>query len=179
MHCPTLKQPLRSGLSDCMVPAWLVSGIGGVAVASMEAAIMNSAASSKIIRAGALLAINRLFLATWALAGPAKFSSHGVPQWFVDSFGKSFLATFPGTAVAYYSMAIMETLAAAALVKGEFLRAARPVWLEATLVPSLLIFVQRLIGDFDKAAMLFHYFTGTAVCLLLVRNLRSETVPKV
>ena len=49
---------------------------------------------------------------------------------------------------------------------------------------SLLIFGQlgfgqRLIGDFDKAAMLFHYFTGTAVCLLLVRNLRPETVPKV
>ncbi len=144
---------------------------------------MNSAASSKLIRAGTLLAVNLLFLSTWALAGPTKFGSGGVPQWFVDSFGKSVLGAFPGMAVAYYSIAMLETLAAAtalvALVKGEFLREARLVWLEGTLVLSLLIFVQlgfgqRLIGDFDKAAMLCHYFAGTAVCLLLVRNVRME-----
>ena len=86
---------------------------------------MNPAIFSNFIRAGALLAINRLFLATWALAGPAKFGSGGVPQWFVDSFGKSLLTAFPGMAVAYYSIAILETLAAVAalvaLVKGEFL----------------------------------------------------------
>ena len=148
---------------------------------------MNAAASSNLIRAGTLLAINLLVLGTWVLAGPAKFGG-GVPQWFVDSFGKSFLATFPGMAAAYYSIAIMETLAAVmaviALVKGEFLSRQETLWLQGTLVLSLLIFVQlgfgqRLIGDFDKAAMLFHYFTGTAACLLLVRNLRSETVPKV
>lgn len=144
---------------------------------------MNSAASSKLIRSGTLLAINLLLLSTWALAGPTKFGGGGVPQWFVDSFGKSFLATFPGMAVAYYSIAILETVAAVtalgALVKGEFVRQIRPIWLEATLVLSLIIFVQlgfgqRLIGDFDKAAMLFNYFAGTAVCLLLVKNLRKE-----
>ena len=154
----------------------------------MVAAIMNAAASSNLIRAGTLLAINLLVLGTWALAGPAKFGGGGVPQWFVDSFGKSFLATFPGMAAAYYSIAIMETLAAVmaviALVKGEFLSRQETLWLQGTLVLSLLIFVQlgfgqRLIGDFDKAAMLFHYFTGTAVCLVLVRNQRPETVPKV
>ena len=47
---------------------------------------------------------------------------------------------------------------------------------DLTLVLSLIIFAQlgfgqRLIGDFDKAAMLFNYFTGTAVCLVLLRTL--------
>ena len=149
---------------------------------------MNSACFSNFIRAGTLLSINLLFLTMWALAGPAKFGSGGVPQWFVDSFGKSFLTAFPGLAVAYYSIAILETLAAVtamiALVKGEFLSRQETLWLQGTLVLSLLIFVQlgfgqRLIGDFDKAAMLFHYFTGTAVCLLLVRNLRPEAMPKI
>ncbi len=136
--------------------------------------------SSRLISIGTRLSITLLMLATWCLAGPPKFMGGGVPAWFVDSFGKSMLGTFPGMIVSYYSIAVLETLAGlgalAALLRGEVFRRQRAVWLEGTLVLSLLIFAQlgfgqRLVGDFDKAAMLFNYFSGTAVCLVLLRTL--------
>ena len=134
----------------------------------------------RLITVGTRLAITLLMLATWCLAGPPKFVGGGVPAWFVDSFGKSMLGTFPGMTVSYYSIAVLETLAGlgalVALLRGEVFRQQRAAWLEGTLVLSLLVFAQlgfgqRLVGDFDKAAMLFNYFTGTAVCLVLLRTL--------
>ncbi len=136
--------------------------------------------SPRLITVGTRLSIALLMLATWCLAGPPKFMGGGVPTWFIDSFGKSMLGAFPGMTVSYYSIAVLETLAGlgalVALLRGEVFRQQRANWLEGTLVLSLLIFAQlgfgqRLIGDFDKAAMLFNYFTGTAVCLVLLRTL--------
>jgi hypothetical protein len=134
-------------------------------------------------RCGALLSILLLFLVTWGLAGPKKLFSSGVPEWFTGKFGETFLATVPGMWVSFYSVALFETVAALlaliALVRLEFLPRRALDFTYATVVASLLIFVQlgfgmRLVADHAGAASLFFYFGATLVTLLFVRQNAEE-----
>jgi hypothetical protein len=133
------------------------------------------------IRPAALLSILLLFATTWGLAGPGKLAS-GMPSWFGETFGKTFLATFPGLTLSYYSLAVGETvaflLALAALVRLEFLPRRSTLVTQVMLVASLLIFVQlgfgqRLVREFDSAANLFFYFGFTLLALSYVRRNES------
>lgn len=122
----------------------------------------------------ALLAIQLLFLMVWGFAGIGKLVQ-GKPSWFGEKFGGTFLARFPGLDATFWLLALGEVLAfglaAAALIRGEFLRAAEPLWTRWMLVWSLFVFVQLGLGqwltnEFNGASQLFAYFAGTLVCLL-------------
>jgi hypothetical protein len=129
--------------------------------------------NSHFLRAGALLAINVLFLVVWGFAGIGKLID-GVPPWFGDKFGPTFLAKFPGLTATFWMLAISEVLAfalaAITLLSGEFLRRKPPVLLQATLVWSLFVFIQLGFGqwltlEYNGAFQQFMYFSGTMVSL--------------
>lgn len=129
-----------------------------------------------IVRRGALLAINLLFLMVWGFAGIGKLID-GVPSWFGDKFGQTVLATFPGLSLTFWMLALEEMLAfilaALALLRGEFLER-RPVrFLPLMLVWSLFVFIQLgfgqwLTSEFNATFQLFLYFCGTLIALKFV-----------
>jgi hypothetical protein len=127
-------------------------------------------------RRAALLAINLLFLMVWGFAGLAKLN--GMPSWFDGKFGKTFLATFPGLTPSFWLLAAAEVLAfllaAAALVRGDFLERRQPSLLIWMLVWSLFVFVQLgfgqwLTAEYNGTAQLFGYFAGTLIALHFVQ----------
>lgn len=135
------------------------------------------------VRSAVFVLIAILLSFTWVLTGIGKIMADGVPTWFQDQFGKSFLAAFPGLSVAFYSIAILEVLAAlvsiGSLLSFEWLSRRPPILLHAALVLSLLIFAmlgfgKRLVADHDGAHDLFMYFAATLVMLLVVRSFRSD-----
>jgi hypothetical protein len=131
---------------------------------------------SPLPRIGALLAINLLFLIVWGFTGMDKLHS-GVPSWFGDKFGATFLAKFPGLTATFWMLAISELLAFAlaivALFRGEFLNRRAPVVLTWMLVWSLFIFIQLSLGqwlssEYNATAQLFTYFGITLLALKFV-----------
>lgn len=129
-------------------------------------------------RRGMLLSINLLFLMVWGFTGLGKVIQ-GQPAWFVDKFGGTILSSFPGLAASFWLLTGAEVLAfllaAAALVRGEFLGKRHAVILELMLVWSLFVFVQLgfgqwLTNEFNGTAQLFAYFAGTLICLHSVRQ---------
>ncbi|HWN93781.1 MAG TPA: hypothetical protein VNT99_02000 [Methylomirabilota bacterium] len=140
----------------------------------------------RIVRAGALLAINCLFLNVWGFAAIGKLMD-GIPPWFDGKFGKTFLASFPGLTATFWLLAISELLAFAlavlALGRGEFLERKPAKFLPATLAWSLFVFVQLGFGqwltkEFNGAFQQFMYFTGTLLALQFVQSpiVSSEVV---
>jgi hypothetical protein len=122
---------------------------------------------------GALLAINLLFLMIWGFTGIGKLFS-GIPSYFPEKFGPTFLAQFPGLTATFWILALSEvlafSLAALSLISGEFLARRAPRLLQWMLVWSLFIFIQLgfgqwLTADFISAAQIFTYFAGTLVAL--------------
>ena len=135
------------------------------------------------LRASTLLAINFLYLSIWGFAAIDKLLS-GVPSWFDGKFGQTFLASVPGLTATFWMLAGSELLAFAlavlALVSAEFLEGKRMKYLPATLVWSLLVFVQLGFGqwltkEFNGAFQQFMYFSGTLLALDCV--LRPATAP--
>jgi hypothetical protein len=137
------------------------------------------------LAATALMQVTLIY--TWGLTGFGKLFGGGVPEWFSTSFGKTFLAKFPGLTVSFYSIALLEALtavvAAAALLTGEALpRKAKPLT-RLAIVLSMALFAQlgfgkRLIADHDGAHDLFVYMGVSLVMLLAVEYfdmLRTQT----
>jgi hypothetical protein len=136
-------------------------------------------ANDRLTRTSVFALTAVLIALTWGIAGVGKLASGGVPDWFTEQFGKTFLASFPGLSASFYSIAILETIAALAavgsLVTGEPFRRRSPSLLYAALLLSLLTFVQlnfgkQLLADFDGVHDLFMYFAGTLVMLAVVRS---------
>lgn len=139
---------------------------------------MNDAAFALLLRRGALLAINLLFLVVWGVTGLGKLIGGGPPAWMAEKFGGTLLVTFPGLAATWWLLVLSEVaafgLALAALARGEFLARRAPRWLAGMLVWSLFVFVQLGLGqwltaEFTGAHQLFMYFCGTLVALLWVQ----------
>lgn len=139
-------------------------------------AVPSDQASRRLLRQGALLAINLLFLMVWGFAGLDK-AIHGKPDWFADKFGKTILATFPGLTASFWLLTLTElaafVLALAALLRREFLADREPKFLGATIVWGLFVFVQLgfgqwLTSEYNATHQLFMYFCGTLVALHFV-----------
>lgn len=139
----------------------------------------------RVLRLATYLLITLLVLMTWGMGGVSKLFAGGVPEWFSAQFSKTILATFPGLKASFYSIALLEMVAAliafGSLLRGEFLKPARPTLLYAALAMSLLLFVQlsvgkQLVADFAGSHDLFMYFAGTLVMLLAVRSLDASPV---
>lgn len=127
-------------------------------------------------RSGPLLAINILFLIIWGFAGIGKLMS-GMPGYFPEKFGGTFMAKFPGLAATFWTLAFAEVsafaLALIALVRMEFLR--DPLWLARMLTWSLFVFLmlafgQWLTNEFAGAFQQFCYFSGTLFALYFALN---------
>jgi len=130
-------------------------------------------------RSAALLAINLLFVMVWGFAGIGKLLE-GIPPWFGDKFGRTFLAAFPGLTLTFWILALSEIaallLGVVALLRLEFLGGTRLLkWLTATLVWSLFVFLQLgfgqwLTAEYNGAFQQFVYFSGTLIALQLTNN---------
>ena len=132
------------------------------------------------VRAAPLLAINLMFLMIWGFAGIGKVMS-GMPTWFPDKFGPTFMAKFPGLPATFWMLAIAEMigfgLALVALARLEFLR--EPLWLARMLAWSLFVFVmlafgQWLTNEFTGTFQQFCYFSGTLVALFWVQCIAKD-----
>lgn len=133
---------------------------------------------ASILRPATLLAINLLLLMIWGFAGISKLQE-GMPSWFDDKFGKTFLGTFPGLKATFWILTLSElaafVLAIVALVRIEFLRQRPPTFLAAAAAWSLFVFLQLgfgqwLTGDFNGGFQQFMYFCGTLVALHVVQT---------
>ncbi len=125
------------------------------------------------IRAATLLAINVLFLMVWGFAGLSKLRD-GIPPWFGDKFGSTFLAHVPGLTATFWILAVSElavfALAGLALLRLEFIGQRTATVLQTTLVGSLFVFLQLgfgqwLTNEFTGAFQQFVYFGLTLVAL--------------
>lgn len=128
-----------------------------------------------------LLAINLLFLLMWSFASLEKVRG-GMPSYFHDKFGETFLAKFPGLPATFWMLTASELLALAlaviALLRGEFLGRRSPLWLSLMLVCSLFVFVELALGlwvskDYNGAVNTFAYFAGTLLALRSVESPRE------
>jgi len=135
------------------------------------------------VRSGPLLAINIFFVMIWGFAGIGKVLS-GYPEWFPQKFGPTFMATFPGLKVTFWTLTVAELigfgLGIVALVRLEFLR--EPLWLARTLAWSLFVFcmlafglwlTQDPVGGFQQ----FCYFSGTVATLFFTQWLSVNRPP--
>jgi len=129
-----------------------------------------------LIRCGALLAINLLFLMVWGFTGIGKLLS-GMPSWFGDKFGQTILARIPGLTASFWLLTAAEVLAfvlaVAAIVRVEFLGRRSPTCLLLMLVWSLFVFVQLgfgqwLTSEFNGTFQQFAYFGITLIALQFV-----------
>ena len=136
----------------------------------------------RMVRAGALLAINFVFLSIWGFAAIGKVMN-GMPSWFPGKFGKTFLATFPGLTATFWLLTLSELLAlilaVAALARLEFLERKPAAFLPAMLAWSLFVFVQLgfgqwLTNEFNGAFQQFMYFSGTLLALQFVVNATAK-----
>lgn len=124
-------------------------------------------------RAASWFAVGLLYAVIWGFAGIGKLQS-GVPAWFGDKFGGTFLARFPGLSATFWLLTISELAAFVlfllALLSGEWLARRTPRFLAAGLVWSLFVFIQLgfgqwLTAEFNGAFQQFVYFVGTLVAL--------------
>jgi hypothetical protein len=140
-----------------------------------------SAAASRSFLDGPLqiLLITVLLAMTWSMTGIPKLMAGGPPQGFIDTFGKTFLGTFPGVTVAFASIMILEVAAAAlavgSLARLEFRAGASKLLLKGALALSTLLFIQlgfgqRLVQGHDDAHKLFMYAAATLVMWYLVEQ---------
>ena len=141
----------------------------------------------RMVRAGALLAINFVFLSIWGFAAIGKVMN-GMPSWFPGKFGKTFFGTFPGLTATFWLLALSELLAlilaVAALARLEFLERKPAAFLPAMLAWSLFVFVQLgfgqwLTNEFNGAFQQFMYFSGTLLALQFVMKATAKPVPAV
>lgn len=132
------------------------------------------------------LSITLLLGVTWIIPAYNKISGGGVPPWFGERFGGTILAQFPGLAASYWSIVVLEAIAAllvvASLATGEFLGKKGAPLLKAAALLSILLFIQlgfgqRLSGDNDGAASLFVYTVGGFVLVFLLDWLDRRPEP--
>ena len=117
-----------------------------------------------------------MFLIIWGFAGIGKLQS-GMPAYFPDKFGPTFMAKFPGLQATFWMLAIAEligfALALVALARLEFLK--EPLWLARMLTWSLFVFLmlafgQWLTNEFTGTFQQFCYFSGTLLALFITKS---------
>jgi hypothetical protein len=143
---------------------------------------MNLHTSTHLTRPVVLASIALLLGMTWTISALGKLLAGGVPEWFIKTFEPTFLKSLPGLTISFYSIALLEAVAAlftvGSLITGEFLRKGPPTLLKLGLYMSLLLFIQlgfgkQLIQDYAGAHELFMYFVGALVMLLAIRSLQA------
>lgn len=136
--------------------------------------------TSRTVSSAVALSISLMFLIIFAFAGINKIGP--VPDWFNQSFGGTFLASFPGLSLSYYSIVAIELLIFVLLVvsilRREFLSGNFKPYLVSALLVSLFLFVQLTFGQLliqGDVPKIFIYFSGTLVALLSIRYFEKES----
>ena len=133
-------------------------------------------------RPAVILCINLLYLMVWGFAGISKLKD-GQPAWFAEKFGPTILGKFPGVTASFWLVTGAELLAlilaVTALLRGEFLGRRYPSWLTATLVTSLLVFLQLGFGqwvtaEFNGGFQQFVYFGVTLIAIQQVNGSKPD-----
>ena len=146
---------------------------------------MNPGSGCPLSRRAALLALNLLYVQVWGFASVSKLTS-GIPSWFGDKFGSTFLAQVPGLKATFWLLTLSELfafgLALLALLRLEFLRCRPPTLLKAALVWSLFVFLQLVFGqwltnDYASAFQLFTYFGITLFSLFYTQRMTLPPSP--
>lgn len=133
------------------------------------------------------IGIYLLFALTMGLSCIEKFDP-GVPQWFSDTFGGTWVASFPGLTFSWKLVGVLEAavvvLLIISIVTLEVLPKRRKPWLMLALGVASIVFMilasgQRIAEQFDGAASLFFYFGATMATMLVVmrdvkHNARSK-----
>jgi hypothetical protein len=124
------------------------------------------------------LAIYFVFAQTFLLSSWSKWTSNGLPEFFVKQFEHSFLATIPGLTLSFYFLAAMESLVFLLVLVSVFTGDWRPDharkdWLKLAIAAAALTFGalgfgQNLTNQYAGAAELFGYFGATLVAWLVV-----------
>ncbi len=115
----------------------------------------------------------------WYYAFKEKVFDDGLiaPEGIKKEFAGSFIASFPGTSVAWGVLGIAEGLVVvgliASLIRGEFLPRRTKPCLQVSLgfsmlVLALLAFGQDMTSQFESVAQLYTYFAATAVIFVLI-----------
>lgn len=122
------------------------------------------------------IGIYLLFALTMGLSCVEKFDP-GVPSWFSDTFGSTFVASFPGLTFSWKLVGVLEAsvliLIIISAVTLEFMPRRRKPWLMLALGVASIVFMilasgQRIAEQFDGAASLFFYFGATMATMLVV-----------
>lgn len=115
----------------------------------------------------------------WYYAFKEKVFDDGLiaPDPIKKEFAGSFIASFPGTSLAWGILGIVEGLVVVglivSLIRGEFLPKRTKPWLLGSLAFSMtifavLVFGQSMTAQFESVAELYAYFGATAVIFVLV-----------
>ncbi len=129
------------------------------------------------------LFINIMVLCLWGFAGFGKVIE-GVPSWFNDLFQHTFLATFPGLALSFWFITLLELigffLALISLIRREFLKK-QLSYLRLCLAHTVFVFLTLEFGvllanDLPGQERLFNYFVLSLVLYLTVT--RHESLQK-
>lgn len=138
--------------------------------------------TSRTVSSLVSLSVTLIFSTIFGFAGINKIGP--VPEWFIQSFGESFLATFPGLSISFYSIVIVEVaiflLLVVSVLRREFLGGNYKPYLISALLLSLFLFVQLtfgqlLINGYNEVPKLFGYFCGTLIALLSIRFFEKES----
>jgi hypothetical protein len=122
-----------------------------------------------------ILAVFVIFGQTFLLSGLEKLGP--VPDWFQQTFGDTFLATFPGLQLAWLTLGVLEMavviILLISLIRLEFMPDRGKDFLKLALMVAALTFAalafgQHLVGEFGGAANLFFYFGATMATLLVI-----------
>jgi hypothetical protein len=123
-------------------------------------------------------AIYMMFGLTMGISSWEKLTG-GVPDWFSEQFGDTFVAGVPGLAFSWKLAGILEVAVAVVLVVSLVMLEVLPnrpkPWLKLSLGIAALTFVmlgvgQRITSEFEGAASLFFYFGATMATLLVVAH---------
>ncbi len=130
-----------------------------------------------------LVAYGLIVAAIYGVLGPLWFEGargklfFPVPDGIIKMFDGTFVASFPGTDVAWFIVGLIEGIVvltlAVSLVRGEFLPSRRKPWLLLSVAASIfayavVAFGMTISGNGDGTASLYMYFASSGVLLILL-----------
>lgn len=130
-----------------------------------------------------LVAYGLIVAAIYGVLGPLWFEGargklfHPLPDGITKMFQDTFVASFPGTDVAWVCVGLVEAAVvvtlAVSLVRLEFLPSRRKPWLLLSIAASIfayavVAFGMTIAGNGDGTASLYTYFATSGVVLILV-----------
>jgi hypothetical protein len=116
------------------------------------------------------LSISLIYAVLMATSGFSKISSFQTPEWFVKPFQNTWIDRLPGGAkLAYWVIAILESVLAVGFLASIFAPALLPLALTGSLfLFCILCLGLRVTHEYQGSANMFIYFGTTLIAILFV-----------